>query len=179
MTVRSQKPPVTDLAVSAEISASVGRIPCDRHSLMRSTRALGCRIQRLSSPARPLRMAPAEFVVFRATILTIVWLFAIGPSALPLCKAWCTPRATAETGCHHARSGGDASVGSADTCEDSLGPVGLLKEDLRRAPLPDAGPAVLMARLQVTATAMSPVAARPQGRPPSCLRQSHSTPLRI
>ena len=124
-------------------------------------------------------MAPSEFVVFRATILTVVWLFAVGPSASPLCKAWCEPHAAAESGCHHAQSGGDASVGSADSCEDAVGPAGLLKEDLRRAPAPDAGPGVLMTRLEVMATATSPVAVRPQRRPPSCLRQSHSTPLRI
>lgn len=139
---------------------------------------LPCVIQG-SESARPLPIAPSESVVFRATILTVVWLLAIGPTASLLCKAWCEPHAAAESGCHHAQGGEDASIGSADSCEGSLGQAGLLKEDLRRAPAADAGPAVLVTRLELTASATSPVAPRPQGRPPSCPRQSHSTPLRI
>lgn len=117
--------------------------------------------------------------MFRAAILTVVLLFAAGPNASLFCKAWCAPQAAAESGCHHEQSGEDVSVGGADSCEDSVGPASLLKEDLRRAPAPDAGPGVLMTRLQVTAPAMRHVAAWPQGRPPSVLRQPRTTPLRI
>jgi hypothetical protein len=118
--------------------------------------------------------------VFRATILTIVCLFAVGPSASLLCASWCAPRAAAEDGCHHEQSAGDASVGSADSCEDSVfGPAELLKEDLRRAPASDARPGVCLPRFQTSATATSPVAAWPQGRLPAILGHPQAIPLRI
>ena len=39
--------------------------------------------------------------MFRATILTVVLVFAAGPSASLFCKAWCDPQVAAESGCHH------------------------------------------------------------------------------
>jgi len=118
--------------------------------------------------------------VFRATILTVVLLFAAGPSASLFCKAWCDPHVAAENGCHHQNNGGAASVTSDDSCDDSVqGPAGLLKEDLRRAPAPDGGAVVLTARFQVIPPATRLVPAGNRGRPPSDLKQPQTTPLRI
>jgi hypothetical protein len=118
--------------------------------------------------------------VFRATILTVVLLFAAGPSALLYCKAWCDPHVVAENGCHHEANGGAASVSSDDSCDDSVqGPAGLLKEDLRRAPAPDGGAVVLTARFQIIPTATRLVPAWNRGRPPADLNQPQTTPLRI
>jgi hypothetical protein len=116
--------------------------------------------------------------VFRATILTVVLLFTAGPSASLFCRAWCDPFVAAEDGCHH-EDGGAASVSGDDSCDDSVqGPAGLLKEDLRRAPVRDGDAVVLTARFQITSTAVRLVPARNRGRPPD-LNQPQTTPLRI
>ena len=118
--------------------------------------------------------------MFRATILTVVLLFAAGPSASLFCKAWCDPHVAAENGCHHQNSGGAVSVTSDDSCDDSVqGPAGLLKEDLRRAPAPDGGAVVLTARFQTIAPAAHRVPAWNRGRSPSDQHQPQTTPLRI
>jgi len=118
--------------------------------------------------------------VFRATILTVVLLFAGGPSVSLFCKAWCDPQVAAENGCHHENNGGAASVSSDDSCDDSVqGPAGLLKEDPRGAPAPDGGAVVLTARFQIIPTATGLVPVWNRGRPPSDLNQPQTTPLRI
>ena len=118
--------------------------------------------------------------MFRATILTVVLLFAAGPSASLFCKAWCDPHVAAENGCHHENNGGTAGIRSDDSCDDSVqGPAGLLKEDLRRAPAPDGGTVVLTARFQIMASVAPFVPAWSRGRPPSDLRQPQTVPLRI
>lgn len=117
--------------------------------------------------------------MFRATILTVVLLFAAGPSTWLFCKAWCDPHVAAGNGCSH-EDGGAASVRSDSSCDDSVQALtGLLKEDLRRAPAPDGGAVVVTARFQVVPTATGLVPAWNRGRLPSDLYQPQTTPLRI
>jgi hypothetical protein len=121
-----------------------------------------------------------ELVVFRPTILTVVMLFAVGPSASLFCKAGCDPRTAAEIGCHHEDNGGAARVRSDDSCDDSVQRLaGLVKEDLRRAPAPNTGAVALTARFQILPTATGLVPAWSQGRPPFDRNQPQTTPLRI
>jgi hypothetical protein len=118
--------------------------------------------------------------VFRATVLTVVLLFAAGPSAPLICKAWCDPLAAAGNGCHHMDNGGIASVRAVDSCDDSVqGLAGLRKEDLRRAPTSDGGAVVSAARFQIVPAATRVVPSWSRGRPPSDLNQPGTTPLRI
>lgn len=118
--------------------------------------------------------------MFRATILTVVLLFAAGPSASLFCKALCDPQVAAQNGCHHEDNGNKASVTSNDSCDDAVqGPAGVLKEDLRRAPAPDGGAVVLTARFQIIPTVARLVPAWTRGRPPSDVNQPLTTPLRI
>ena len=117
--------------------------------------------------------------MFRATILTVVLVFAAGPSASLFCKAWCDPHTAAENGCHYEQTGGGAGVRSDDSCDDSVqGRAGLLKEDLRRAPAPD-GDVFSNTRFQIFPTAIHVVPAWNRGCPPSDLNQPRTTPLRI
>lgn len=116
--------------------------------------------------------------MFRATILTVVLLFAAGPSASLFCTAWCDPHVAAENGCHHEDNGGAAGVSSNDSCGDSV-QAPALKEDLRPAPAPDGSAVLLTARFQTIATETRLVPAWNRGRPPSDLNQPQTTPLRI
>ncbi len=137
-------------------------------------------IPALAQPAPFLLYSLSEFAVFRATILAVVLLFAVGPSASLFCKAWCDPHVAAENGCHHEGNGGGPSVRSHDSCDDSIqGLAVVLKEDLRRAPTPDGGAVVLTARFQTIPPATRLGPAWNWGRPPSDLKQPQTTPLRI
>lgn len=117
--------------------------------------------------------------MFRAIILTVVLLFAAGPSASQLCLAWCDPHAAAESGCHHERNSGQ-NVTRHDSCEDSIQWLGgALKEDLRRAPASDGGAVVLTARFQIVPSASRLGAAWNLGRLPSDVNRPQTAPLRI
>ena len=71
--------------------------------------------------------------MFRATLLSVVFLFAAGPSASVLCKALCDPHAAAANGCHHQDNGSATQVSGNASCQDAaLGAAALLKEDVRR-----------------------------------------------
>ena len=118
--------------------------------------------------------------MFRATILTVVLLFAAGPSASLFCKAWCDPQAAAENGCHRDTNGDRASVSSDHSCDDSLqGPAGLMKEDLHRAPAPGGSAVVSNTWFQLVPTATHLVPTWTRGRPPFDLNRPQTTPLRI
>ena len=85
--------------------------------------------------------------MFRATVLSIVLMFAAGPpSASLFCKAWCDPHAAAASGCHHEDNGSSISVARDDSCQDAIqGTAILLKEELRRAFTEGAGTVITAA----------------------------------
>ena len=119
-------------------------------------------------------------VVFRATVLSIVLVFAAGPSASLFCKAWCDPHEAAASGCHHQESGSVASVADDDSCLDSIqGSAILTKEDLRLASTQDLGNVTAIAQPPLAPAAISLRAAGNQRRAPSDLKRPLTTPLRI
>ncbi len=152
-------------------------IPATRSAWKRLTHDSG------ANPGLPHRRRSCygrELIVYRAIILSVVLLFAAGPSVSLVCKAWCDPHVAAENGCHHEDNGGAASLSSDDSCDDSFqGPTGVLKEDLRRAPAPDGGAVLLTAHFQIIPLTTLLVPAWSRGRPLSDTNQPQTTPLRI
>jgi len=119
-------------------------------------------------------------VVFRATVLSIVLVFAAGPSASLFCKAWCEPKVAAARGCHHEDHDSSSSVSGDDFCQDSIqGSAILTKEDLRRASTEGAGDVIAIAQFPFALAATSLRAAGNQGRAQSVLKRPPTTPLRI
>jgi hypothetical protein len=118
--------------------------------------------------------------VFRATVLSIVLLFAAGPSVPLFCKAWCDPHAAAASGCHHEDNGSSTSVASDDSCEDAIqGNAILLREDLARASTEGAGNVIAVAHFQLALAETNLRAPGNQGSAPSDLKRPLTTPLRI
>ncbi|MGE0446257.1 MAG: hypothetical protein AB7P99_13595 [Vicinamibacterales bacterium] len=118
--------------------------------------------------------------MFRATILTVVLVFAAGPSASLFCKAWCDPQVAAENGCHHDDIGGSASLSSSDSCQDSVqGLAVLLKEDVRRSSLADSGLTLPVAKFQLVPSPRIPGVVWSRGRAPADLLRPLTTPLRV
>ena len=127
-----------------------------------------------------LLIVNASVVVFRATILSIVLVFAAGPSVSLFCQAWCDPAEAAASGCHHQESGSVTSVADDDSCLDSLpGSAILTKEDLRRASIQDLSNVTAIAQPPLAPAAISLPAAGNQRRAPSGLNRPPTTPLRI
>jgi hypothetical protein len=120
-------------------------------------------------------------VVFRATVLSVVLLFAAGPSALVLCKALCDPHAAAANGCRHQDNGTASQVSGNASCQDmALGVSALLKENVRRgASAGVGGAAVLVATFEfvTTTSRVHPVHGAERGT--SDQKRPLSTPLRI
>ena len=118
--------------------------------------------------------------MFRATILTVVLVFAAGPSASLFCKAWCDPQVAAESGCHHDDFGGSASLSAGDTCRDSvLGLAVFMKEDGRRSSFSESGLILPVAKFQLVPSPRIPGAVWSRGRAPSALQRPLTTPLRV
>ena len=118
--------------------------------------------------------------MFRATVLSIVLVFAAGPSASLFCEAWCQPQVAAAQGCHHQDRADSTNVAPSHSCQDVvLGSDAVVKEDLRR---PDSSDGVASVRavghllLAPGAGLRSPHAA---GRPSPDLSRPLTTPLRI
>jgi hypothetical protein len=117
--------------------------------------------------------------MLRAISLSIVLLFAAGPSASLFCKAWCDPLAAADSGCHHEDSGSSTNVTSDDSCQDSIqGSAVLTKEDLRRVSSQGVG-VIAVAHFQLALAAVGPRAVGNHGRAPFDLKPPLTTPLRI
>ncbi len=119
--------------------------------------------------------------MFRATLLSVVLLFAAGPSASVLCKALCDSYAAAANGCHHQDNGSATQVSGNASCQNAaLGAAALLREDVRRgASAKGAGGAVLIAFSEFVPTTSH---VRPiRGAEPGTSDQKRplSTPLRI
>lgn len=119
--------------------------------------------------------------MFRATLLSVVLLFAAGPSASVLCRALCDPGAAAASGCQHEDNGAATQVSGNASCRDmALAATVVLKEDVRRgASAEGVGAAVPVASFEF-ATATSTVrAGRGAVRGTSDQKRPRSTPLRI
>ena len=120
-------------------------------------------------------------VVFRATLLSIVLMFAAGPSASLFCKALCDPQAAAENGCHHDNNvGGSVSLSAGDSCLDSVQALAiLLKEDVRRTSSLDGGCTPATPTFRFISSPTSSGTVWNQGRAPSDLQRPLTTPLRV
>ncbi len=120
-------------------------------------------------------------VVFRATLLSVVFLFAAGPSASVLCRALCDPHAAAANGCHHEDNGAATQVSGNASCRDvALGAAAVLKEDVRRgASAEGIGAAVLVASFQLVTTTSHVRSVRGAERGTSDQKRPLFTPLRI
>lgn len=120
-------------------------------------------------------------IVFRATVLSIALVFAAGPSASLLCKAWCDPHSAAISGCHHEGSGSSTSVTRDHTCRDSIqGSAAFLKEHLRgRASSGGTSSAGAVTQYQIAPVATSERLIDDHGRAPTGLKRPLNTPLRI
>jgi hypothetical protein len=124
-------------------------------------------------------LTQTSVAVFRATVLSIVLVFAAGPSASFFCKAWCDPAVAAAVGCHHEDNGSSTSIADDESCRDSIQESAILtKDDLRRASTEGGGDVVaihLPPALAVTSLRL----VGNQGRAPSDLKRPPTTPLRI
>lgn len=116
--------------------------------------------------------------MLRATILTIVLMFAAGPSVSLLCQAWCEPQAAAPGGCHH----DDATtpgVGNDRTCDHStLLRASVEKEHLRRAPVRDSA-VVPAAWFRTGAASANAAPAWRRGLAPPDVNRPQTSPLRL
>ena len=154
------------------------RVPGTRRSTDKSrTNSLRIRFHGIGAH---LAIVKVSVVVFRATVLSIVLVFAAGPSASLFCKAWCDPHEAAASGCHHQESGSVASVADDDPCLDSVqGSAILTKEGLRLASTQDLGNVTAIAQPPFAPAAISRRAAGNERRAPSDLKRPLTTPLRI
>ena len=154
------------------------RVPGSRHSTDQFAKdSLGIRFQRAGPH---LAVVKVSVVVFRATVLSIVLVFAAGPSASLFCKAWCDPAEAAASGCHHQESASVASVADDGSCRDTIqGGAILTKEDLRRASSQDLGNVTAIAPPPLAPAAIGLRASGNQRRAPSALKRPPTTPLRI
>jgi hypothetical protein len=127
-----------------------------------------------------LLMSMTSVVMFRTTVLSIVLLFAVGPSTSVFCKAWCDPDAAAASGCHHQGTGSTTVVSNNMSCQEPALTATALQSATRRGSSSErAGAAVPIAFFQ-TATATSYV--RPGSSPGLGWfdqQRPLSTPLRI
>lgn len=128
-----------------------------------------------------LATTQTSVVVFRATVLSVVILFAAGPSASVLCQASCDPRAAAASGCRHGDNSTATQVSGSAACQDmAFGITALLKEDVRRGALTGVGGAALLGTTFVfvaTPSRLHPVLGAERGT--SHQKRPLSTPLRI
>lgn len=133
---------------------------------------------RRSGPA--LANIPCEPSVFRATVLSIVLVFAASPSASVFCEAWCAPDPAAESHCHHENTGSSASVGGNDSCQDAVpGAAVLVREDIRRGSTSAGRCGSAIPRFQMTAPAWCARPATDLSRALTDTARPLSTPLRI
>ena len=97
----------------------------------------------------PLALPGHEHQVFRATLLSIVLMLAVGQNASLLCQVWCHD-ATFAT-CPHHGSTTSPSVSANDTCSTVVvGAVTFVREDARRsAAVPDAQDALAVPRFRL------------------------------
>lgn len=128
-----------------------------------------------------LAISHMSVVVFRATVLSVVLLFAAGPSASVLCRALCDPHAAAASGCQHEDNGATTQVSGNASCRDmALGATAVLKEDVRRgASAEGAGAAVLLAFSEFVPTTPHVRPVRGAERGTSDQKRPLFTPLRI
>lgn len=88
--------------------------------------------------------------MFRAAIVLIVAVLAMGQNAVLLCQALCDPHEAAAAGCHSDSTTSPSLTGN-DDCTDTLGAIAFVHEDVRRgtstrdAPLVVVIPAFLFA----------------------------------
>ena len=137
------------------------------------------RILCLARVAPLLLQSPPSVIVFRATLLSIVLLFAVGPSASLLCNTRCTPNPAAVSECHHTDHSPTGMVND-DSCKESVqGNVILVKDDPRRALTGCAGHVTAVAHSQVALAAAMLRAVGNPGPVASDLQRPLTTPLRI
>jgi hypothetical protein len=82
--------------------------------------------------------------VFKATLLSIVLLLAVGQNVALLCSTWCRAHTMAASECHHQSPASSASVAADDTCSHGMPAVPtFVREDMRRGiASPDANHAI-------------------------------------
>lgn len=119
--------------------------------------------------------------MFRATVLSVVLLFAAGPSASVLCKALCDPHAAAARGCHPQDNGTATQVSGNASCQDmGLGATAVLREDVRRGSSAEGvGTEVHVASFEfvTTTSSVGPVCGVERGT--SDQKRPRTIPLRI
>jgi hypothetical protein len=115
-----------------------------------------------------LALMGGEYLVFRASLFSIVLTLAVGQNASLLRQLWCPD--TTSAGCPHQDSATSPTVNAADNCRSAVrGAVAFVREDARRAAAgADAQNAIVVPRFRM---APSPTDLRPgfesgQRRPP-------------
>jgi len=118
--------------------------------------------------------------VIRVLVFSIVLALAIGPNAALPCLTGCEePQAVAVSGCHDEDAVGSMSL-TQDTCDHVvLHTVAFLEDQVRRAPVPDAGHGVVTSRYQLTPPMIQGHPWHGRGSERSIEHQPISTALRI
>ena len=171
--------PSRDIGRDAGFSAS----PCEKSPGGRATHALA--VASGKNRRRPpwhwaCSHRPRALIVFRATVLTLVLLFAAGPSASLGCGAWCDPHIAASNGCHHAGPKSSAILTSGHSCQGSVpGMAILLREDVRRAWSTHSGFAAEVATFQFTWLSITDRPGWHREHAPSNHQRPLTTPLRL
>lgn len=134
----------------------------------------------LALVAPMLPECPLSEILLRVTSLSIVLVFAAGPSASLLCDTWCNPNPVAVSECHHTDNG-STRVSDDNVCGNSLqGSLILVKDDRRRVLTDGAGNATAVAQFSGRPLCCAlPARSGNPGPAPSDLQRPLTTPLRI
>jgi hypothetical protein len=83
-------------------------------------------------PGVGLALRCGEYLVFRAALLSIVLLLAVGQNVALLCITWCDAHTAAATECHYENSSTTPSVTGDEHCDNATAAAAVLREDVRR-----------------------------------------------
>ena len=125
-------------------------------------------------------MTQSSVVVFRTTVLSLIFVLTAGPSVSLFCWDGCDPAAAVASGCHSDDSRSSTSVTSADSCQEAVqGRAIFLKDDLRRRASADGAGSVAAVHCHLAAAVTRVPLVDNHGRVPSGQKRPQTTPLRI
>jgi len=128
-----------------------------------------------------LAIHTSEHHVFRAVVLSVVLILAVGQNAALLCRAWCHPQAAAASGGHHEEPANSPSVADDDSCDHVvLSVAAFLREGVRRGvSSPDGNHAAPVPHYQLAHSTTDARLGQEPGREWSLEERPLATALRI
>jgi hypothetical protein len=126
-----------------------------------------------------LAISASEHHVFRAVVLSVVLILAVGPTASLLCRTGCDPQVAAASECDE-HPGASPGMAGDDSCDSVVLSAAFLREHTRRnVSSPDRDLAIPVPRYQAACSSIDATPGHKPERGLSLDRQSLPTVLRI